>query len=46
MLGVIIIILIYGSGILAAIGLLIYTIAKRMDEKKREEKEHKKYDDY
>ncbi|MGM9934721.1 hypothetical protein [uncultured Clostridium sp.] len=46
MLGVIIIILIYGAGILAAIGLLIYTIAKRMDEKKREEKEHKKYDDY
>ena len=46
MMVVIVIILIYGAGIIAAIGLLIYTVAKRMDGKKIEEKEHKKYDDY
>ncbi|MDO5517512.1 MAG: hypothetical protein Q4F66_08145 [Clostridium sp.] len=46
MLAVIIIILIYGAGILASICLLIYTVAKRIDEKNKEEKEHKKYDDY
>lgn len=46
MIGVMTILILYGFGIIAAIGILIYTIAKRVDEKKKEDKEHKKYNDY
>ena len=46
MIGVMIIIFLYGAGIIVAAGLLIYTIVKRIDENKKEDKEHKKYDDY
>lgn len=37
---------IYGMAVLGVIGLLIYTIAKRIDEKKQEKKNNEKYKNY
>lgn len=38
--------IIYVIVIVGAIGLLIYTIAKRIDEKKQEKNNNEKYKDY
>lgn len=43
---VMIIAIVYGVAIVGSIGLLIYTIIKRISEKKLEKKNEEKYKDY
>ncbi|WP_315077377.1 hypothetical protein [uncultured Clostridium sp.] len=45
-LSAIVILSIYGLFIIGSVGLLIYTIAKRIGEKKKEKEKHKDYKDY
>lgn len=40
------ILFVYGSVIIVSVGLLVYTIFKRVKEKKKEAEEYKKYEDY